>query len=241
MIIRFCKRAALYSLAVALFLILWIPAAQAQKLPVGPMGLFQPPQPRIRVPRSIRAALPKQALIKMVHDSELVPGDAFVLYERDDMFSPDPVLVILRNRHVLQRWHLPALLDGDRDYVFVAGARFRLLPQKEALAVAFRNIGDGSGTLLFMIALEHAKYRVVLKQSTAQGRLEANDNGEVRVWSAAYDGKCVWCDHSYDITKYEWSGSALIAAGKKNTKRALDPAVIGVRPIIVAQRPIKVV
>lgn len=238
MAVQFRNRVSFLCLAGGLLVMVAL-GASAQSLPVGPMGLIQGPQPALKSSRSIRAVLPKGTEARMVIHSELTASDMFVLYEFDDWFEPDPVLIALQKGRTLGRWRLPRLLDTDRDYVFLEGRLFRLTPQQEALAVAFRNIGDGSGTLLFVLSAVHGKYKVLLKESTFQGRLEVDEQGRIRVWNGELGEECVWCRHRYEIKGYRWTGTRLVLSGRKlRTRHSLDPQRLAAKPIVIAQHPV---
>jgi hypothetical protein len=140
----------------------------------------------------------------------------------------------VKNGHCVADFGLVTVLPkagvGSRYALFKASA-FESAEKKNVFVAAFRNIGDGSGTLFVFLNWRADGYQVAAKYWTQEGRVKLLRSGKIQVWNADGGGECVWCPQHYEVTTYEWQHGELGRVGRFATKQALDPALIADDPI----------
>jgi len=104
----------------------------------------------------------------------------------------------------------------------------------QAFVAAFRNIGDGAGTLLVLLTLKNGQYRI-WKHGITEGQLKVLKDGSIQVWGAEGDGECVWCPQHYKVTTFEWKDGTPSEIRHYETKHALNPGPISENPIVFGQ------
>lgn|GEM_PF-5612702 len=235
------SRPAIFFLA----LISWLSiAGSAQQLPVGPMGLFQLPQPTIKVPKAVRVLLSREAEVKLLQVSQFNPEDTIVVYESQvhPVFPflriTYPTVVVLRANRIVARFKVRKPFTIDADWVFLSGGEFRLSLERSAVVFAFRALGDGSDNLYLVLSANHGKYEILMNHNTAQSSLRVLEgDGNLELWEAIAGDGCVWCNHRYKISKYRWNGSALVRTGSRRSRRKFDPSVVAAKELVIPQAP----
>lgn len=204
----------------------------------GPFGVFQLPRRPVKTPKTIRALLPRGARVRLLQNLTLNPADFLVVYDSLDtdrsssfMDIRYPVVLIVRANHVVERVSLRRPTNDGPDWVFLEAGEVRLLADLGAIALAFRSMGDGSASLYLVIAPQGQNYHIVLNKIAGQGRLRADDEGNLELWDANFGKECVWCDHVYTILTYRWRGLHLARVRKAATCRPIDPDAMTDKPI----------
>jgi hypothetical protein len=220
----------------------------AQQLQVGPMGFMQEAQPSLKVPKGVRAHLPRGAEVKLFQASQFNPEDTLVVYESraraglEEVFPflhiTYPTVVVLRANRIVARFKVRKPFTTDADWVFLSGGEFRLSQDRSAVAFAFRALGDGAGSMYLVLSSSHGKYQVLMNHEAGQARLRVLDgDGNLEIWEATYGDECVWCRHRYMIARYRWNGSSLVRASRRLSRGKPRPAVIAGRPLVMPQAP----
>ena len=204
----------------------------------GPLGVFQLPRRPVKAPKTIRALLPRGAKVRLLQNLTLSPADVLVVYDSLDADSSSsfmdiryPVVLVVRANHLVERISVRRRTNDDPDWAFLEAGEVRLSSDLGAIALAFRSMGDGSASLYLVIAPQGQKYHTVLNKITGQGRLRADDEGNLELWDANFGEECVWCDHGYTILTYRWRGLHLARVRKAGTCRTIDPDAMTDKPI----------
>lgn len=213
----------------------------------GPMGVIQLPGPAVKAPKAIRALLPRDAEVRLLQRLNLNPRDTLVVYDRpapgeggDLIEIRYPAVLVLRQNHVVGRFSLKARATDDADWVFLEAGEVPLSGEKFGIALAFRSVGDGAGSLFWVISPEQEKYRIVLRKLIDQGRLRADQDANLEFWDAGGDGECIWCPHRYKILAYKWDGAHFTQVRKTTTCRKLSPDVMTDKPVELVGKPLDI-
>ena len=213
----------------------------------GPMGVIQLPGPAVKAPKAIRALLPRDAEVRLLQRLNLNPRDTLVVYDRpepgeagDPIEIRYPVVLVLRQNHVVGRFSLKARATDDADWVFLEAGEVPLSGEKFGIALAFRSLGDGAGSLFLVISPEQVKYRIVLRKLIDQGRLRADQDANLEFWDAGDEGECIWCPHRYKILAYKWDGAHFTQVRKTTTCRKLSPDVMTDKPVELVGKPLDI-
>ena len=204
----------------------------------GPLGVIQFPRPPVKVPRTIRALLPRRAKVRLLQKLSFQPQDTLVVYDVSDPASSSPFMEILypavriiRGNQAVGRVSLKRRTDDDPDWVFLEAGEIRLATELSGIALAFRSLGDGSASLYMVLSPKGQKYHTVLNRITGQGRLRADQEANLELWDANFGGECVWCNHRYSILSYRWNGSRLEQVRKTGSCRQINPDAMTDKPI----------
>lgn len=205
-----------------------------------PLGVLITPPPQILVSEQIRSALPKKATVRLLERTERTAGTEHVIvYELGSKFEPDSHVAVLKGGQLVSDFGLAKLFTvrgtGGR-YALFAATQFRTAENKNAFITAFRNIGNGAGTI-FVLLIERNGHYSAWKYGGFQGRFQVRTDGRIQVWSAGDvpEGKidCTWCRRRYDVSTFEWKDASLAKVGHLTKKGALDPASIANKPIVL--------
>jgi hypothetical protein len=198
------------------------------------------PSAPVRVSKQLRAALPKNATVRLVSPTSLAAsGEQVVVYERGSQYEPHSHVAVIKNNERVADYSLTQLFRryGIVDtYELFQASEIRTSDDRGAFVTAFRNIGDGSGTLFVVLTERQGGYEI-WKQATTQGRLRVLRNGEMELWSAGDvpDGKidCVWCSRYYKVESFQWKVGIPAKLRQFITKRTLDPNAVADKPIVI--------
>ena len=140
-------------------------------------------------------------------------GEQIAVYETGDKYEPFTHLAVLR--------------DGRR------AAEFQLDGSKNAFVSAYRNIGDGSGTIFLLVVPNGTGYALAMNRATVEGRFKVMPDRTIEIWDAE-DRECVWCPHQYKVSKMKWQSGSLATVNVHTTKHKISPYLISDSPIVIA-------
>ena len=211
--------------------------ALPQQANPSPLGVLITPPHQVVIPKGVRSALPPNALVRLFQPTTLAPdGEHMIVYERVRGFEPDSHLAVLKNRRLVADFSLIKLFEkediGDT-YALFSASQFPTPDAGNAFVAAFRNIGNGAGTLFVLVTNTKGRYRVIWQRRTTQGRLNVQQNGQIQLWDANVGDDCTWCPHRYERTTFEWKDKRISKLNHWTTRHALDPGAISARPIII--------
>lgn len=211
--------------------------ALAQTASPTPLGVLITPPHRVAVSDALRFALPTKAVVRLVQSTSLAPdGETIVIYETGNKFEPHSHLAVIKERRLVADFSLAKLFEkqevGDT-YALFAASQLRSPDSGNAFAAAFRNIGNGAGTLFVLVANTKGRYHVIWQHVASQGRLAVKRDGKFQLWDALIGDNCTWCDHQYEVTTFAWKGAGLSKLSHWVTKNAMNPGPISNRPILI--------
>lgn len=213
----------------------------------GPMGVIQLPRRPVKAPKKVRAFLPPDAEVRLLQRLTLNHQDVLVVYDRPEPGEAnDPIeirypgVLVLRENHIVGRFSLKARTNDDADWVFLEASEVPLSGPNAGIALAFRSVGDGSGSLFLVISPDQGRYRIILKKVATQGRLRADQDGNLELWDANDGGECIWCRHQYTVLAYQWDGSHFLQVRKTSSCRQLGPDAMTDKPIELITQPLDV-
>jgi len=211
----------------------------------GLMGVFQLPRRPVGVPRSIRALLPHAATVRLLQRLTLSPTDTLVVYDTPDSESSDsffddryPAFLVLRAGHPIGRFAPERQRDDSAGWVFLEAGELHISPEKSGVVLAFRSVGDGSGSLFLVVSPDQQEYRIVLRRTTDQARLRIDAEGILEFWDANEGDECVWCDHHYKVLAYKWDGLHFARKRMATSCRKINPDAITDEPIEAVSQPL---
>ena len=224
----------------SIFLVFVACSAAAQPADHSSLGVLIAPSRTVSVSKELRAALPKNVAIRLVRKTMLSPnGEQVIIYEAGDEYIPHSHVAILKDGKRVADLNLKQIFKhgalGEM-YTLFQAAEFHRGDERRAFVAAFRNVGDGSGTV-FVVVTESAGHYKVWKKATIQGPFKLPRSGEMEVWQArdspGGEIDCVWCRHYYEVEFLKWVDGTLTRTRSIRTERPLDPNVIADKPIVI--------
>ena len=219
----------------------------AQQTYPSPLGVVVEPAPAIRLPSELRRLLPRNAQTRILTQTKLAPeGETLIVYDVPEGISePHPHIAFIRSARIVKDYAFERFMEGGEDFIAIGVLPFLVDGRAEAVAIAFRNIGDGATTIFVVFKASEASYQRILWAPTARGRLKVfqADKAHLELWNARLDVRwsdkpwntCTWCQHRYEIETFEWRGDKFVRVSKRLTPAALDPAKISARPFWKSQ------
>ena len=208
----------------------------AQQAKQSPLGALIAPASKLRVSRQLRSILPANAVVRLAKDThilgdvEQVPDVIVAHTEHPCKTEVYNFLAVPHDANVRTRLKLIAGLI-HHTYTLFGSMDLRDVTGENAFVTAFRNIGDGAGTIFLVVASHDDKYLLALKALTTQGRFKVLPGGQVELWDADDGGECVWCPHVYTATTLIWKSGKLVRIRSHHTKHKIDPAQMANVPI----------
>ncbi len=211
--------------------------AWAQQATESPLGVLITPHSEVRVSKELRAILPPKATVRLVQPTSMgTGGEAVVVYDTGSQYEPHAHVAVVKGGQRVADFSLTKLFQrediGDA-YELFAATEFAVADGKNLFMTAFRNIGDGAGTIFLLLAERESHYEIAWMDGTTQGRFKLLRSGTMQVWDSAQDGVCVWCPHHYDVHSFEWKSGRLAKIGHFTTEHELDPGPISETPIVI--------
>jgi hypothetical protein len=205
-------------------------SVSAQQSDKSPLGVLITPPHAVRVSQELRAALPKNVTVRLLQQTTLGDqGEEVVVYERGDRYEPHSHVAVIKGGRRIADFSLTTLFkryDIGDTYAFFQASEFRRANGQNAFVSAFRNVGDGSGTL-FVIVTKSADNYETWKQATTQDRFKILRNGDIQVWDAGDvpEGEidCVWCPRYYKVRTFHWLKGSPTSTTLFRTRRTIDP------------------
>ena len=222
------------------FLFSTVAMTSAQHSDTSSLGVLITPPTAVQVSKELRAALPKNATVRLVNSTTLAPGGEQVLvYETGNKYEPHSHIAVVKDGKRVDDFALTKLFQrygiGDT-YALFQASEVRTVDDRRAFVAAFRNIGDGSGTL-FVVLTERDGHYDAWKKATTQGRLKILRSGDVEIWEAGDvpDGEinCVWCSRYYQVQTLKWQNGRLTKTRQTITRNTLNPSAVAERPIVI--------
>jgi len=221
----------------ALFLLLCIGCSSlGQTATFSPLGVLIKPADKVEAPAEILAAIPKKVTVRLVKLTRLSSdGESVVIYDRGDQnYEPHTHIAVIRNGKRVADFSIIKLFEkqgvGDT-YEFFLAAQFTTPDKQNAFIAAFRNIGDGSGTLFVLLINRQGQYIVSWHKAASQAQLRVRKDGGYQLWDSDEGDDCVWCAHHYEVSDYIWKNDTLFRRLHHDTKDALDPSQFSETPI----------
>ncbi len=225
-------------------------AAAQQETPfrVGPSRAIPESVHPVQAPRDIASLLPRVAIVRVLENTKLaLSGETTVIYDIYEPPDDDPERTsgrMVKNTHVviLRDGKVVSDLGAPDEACDLAGfAAFRADAKSDAAAIAFRCVGDGSHTDFFLLRFDGLSYSLESIAQTYTGRMEIleTDPAQIRVWSAAVDRSCVWCDQHYSTDIYVWQDGQLAPKSHDVTPDAYNPGEWNQHPIVKSIPPPK--
>jgi hypothetical protein len=239
------KKAIIFGIAL---LGLVVQGLNSQSATYSPLGVLVSPAKAPTLSLRIKSQLPKGASPRFDARTNLgFNGEEVVIYAAStEQYEPHEHIAIFCNAKKVVDITVSVLFGGtdngdDENYLnyeFYKFAEFSA-PAGNAAAFAFRNIGDGAGTLIAVIVHNADTYSIAYQGRFSQAELkyfEADKTAEV--WASNSDGDCVWCPQHYKVMKLKWSREKLVLISKFDTKHALSPYIFSEQAIkIVKAKP----
>jgi hypothetical protein len=189
----------------------------------------------VQVPSELQSAIPKGAVVRLLEPTQLsVAGETLAVYDRGSKYEPNPHVAVIKDGKRVADFSLDALFarEGVGDsYELVKAAQIPAA-NFQAFVAAFRNIGDGAGTLLVLLTAKDGVYKV-WKRGVTEGQIKVLKNRSIEMWGAEGDGECVWCPQHYKVTTFAWKDGTLSEIRHYETKHALSPGPISDNPIAI--------
>jgi hypothetical protein len=208
----------------------------SQSSTAGPLGVLISPPKKLQVPSSIRSAIPAKAVVRLIQPTQLTSdGEIVIIYDLGDEYEPNTHIAVIKNHSRLADFGLVKLFGeaiGDT-YALFQSAQLSLSPSRSGFIAAFRNIGDGAGTLFVLITENGGKYVVAWQKGATQAQFQVHPGGTFQFWDSHGDGDCVWCPSHYEVTNFAWKNDALAKVSSFATKHALSPYQFSERPILL--------
>jgi len=204
---------------------------------MSPLGVLITPHREVQVSKALRSVLPKNATVRLVQLTKMaLDGEQVVVYDTGNQFEPHSHVAVVKSGQRAADFALTRLFHrhgGGESYELFNASQFLSADNKNVFIVAFRNIGDGAGTLFVLLTERDGRYEVAWKERTTQGRFKVLRSGKIQVWDSDGGGLCVWCVQQYDVTTFEWKDGGLSRINHFKTKDALDPGPIADTPIAI--------
>jgi len=202
-----------------------------------PLGVLVTPHHEVQVSKELRSVLPKNVTIRLVQLTQMaLDGEQVVVYETGNQFEPHSHVAVVKSGQRTADFALTRLFQRDgvgESYELFNASQFLSVDNKNVFIAAFRNIGDGAGTLFVLLTERAGRYEVAWREGTNQGRFKVLRSGKIQVWDADGQAQCVWCAQQYNVTTFEWKDGGLSRINRFKTKHAFDPGPISDRPIVI--------
>ncbi len=207
----------------------------AQSSSAGPLGVIVSPPKSVQVPPDLRSAIPAKSVIRMIQPTQFTSGgETFVIYERGNQYEPNTHIAVIKNQTRVADFNLVKLFAKDgvgETYALFQSAQLSLGPSRKGFIAAFRNIGDGAGTLFVLITESAGNFAVSWQEGAAQAQFQVRQGGAFQLWNANEGDECIWCPHHYDVTNFLWKDDALKRTSHFETKHLLSPYQYSEKPI----------
>lgn len=208
----------------------------AQSSTAGPLGVIVSPPKRLRVPPDIQSAIPSKSIVRLIQPTQLTgDGEIVVIYDLGDQYEPNSHIAVIKDHARVVDFSLVKLFGDDigDTYALFQSAQLSLTPSRNGFIAAFRNIGDGAGTLFVLIIGNGRQFAVAWQKGASQAQLQVRPGGTFQLWDADGDGECVWCPQHYKVTSFVWKNEALTKVSSFNTKHTLSPYQFSEKPILL--------
>jgi hypothetical protein len=208
----------------------------AQTSSAGPLGVLVSPPKRLQPPPDIRSAIPSKSIVRLIQPTQLKSdGEIVVIYDLAEQYEPNAHIAVFKDHIQVADFSLVKLFGKDigGTYALFQSAQLSLSPSRNGFIAAFRNIGDGAGTLFVLITENGGKYVVAWQKGATQAQFQVHPGGTFQFWDSHGDGDCVWCPSHYEVTNFAWKNDALAKVSSFATKHALSPYQFSERPILL--------
>lgn len=201
----------------------------------SPMGVLIRPAKKVSIPAELRSAVPEKSTVRLIESVRLSNGDeTVIIYDRGNQFEPHAHIAVAKNGKRVADFSLIKLFQkegvGDT-YAFFQAVQFTTPDNRSVFIAAFRNIGDGAGTLFVLLTEKDGQYAVAWRKWASQAQLRVR-RGEVQLWASDEGDDCVWCPHHYEVSNFVWKEGGLSKVSHYETKRPLSPSQFSEKPII---------
>jgi hypothetical protein len=213
-------------------------SAVGQTATFSSLGILVKPHESLRAPAELRTVVPKKAVIRLIQTTRLsAEGETVVIYDRGDQVYPtDAHIAIIKSGKRVADFSIIKVFErqgvGDT-YALFQAAKFAIPDTHEAFVAAFRNVGDGAGTLFVVLTESEGQYRVSWRRWASQAQLRVREDGTYELWDSDQGDDCVWCAHHYEVSQFKWKEGRLFPLSHYETKDALDPSQFSERPIVI--------
>lgn len=208
----------------------------AQTSSAGPLGVLVSPPKRLQVPPDIRSTIPAKSVVRLIQPTQLT-GDSeiIVIYDLGDEHEPNAHIAVIKDHARVADFSLVKLFGGDIGDTFALfqSAQLSLSPSQNGFIAAFRNIGDGAGTLFVLITENGEKFKVAWQKGATQAQFQVHAGGTFQLWDSHGDGDCIWCPSHYEVTNFVWKNDTLAKVSSFATKHALSPYQFSEKPILL--------
>ncbi len=200
------------------------------------MGVLVKPRPPLDLEAGVRRLFPKEASIRAFQLTHLGKDvESLIVFDRlPHQHEPDAHVVFVREGRILADFVLEQLVEYGGEYTLDELIEFRIDSDRDAVALSFRNVGDGAGTLFLVFRGSQSGYEAVFRSRASQGRIVlSREEGKstLELWSAVQESEtspdsCTWCAHRYSIKHFEWNGRSYALKWKQLSKRILQPSKV---------------
>jgi hypothetical protein len=221
--------------------------SRSQSIAYSPLGAQVVPAAPVRLSRSIRTQLPKEAIAEKYSGTHMTPGgEQVVVYSLNDRHT-NPHISIFQNSKLVKDFCVEELADPKTPCAKDDDDKERVLnffnemevpsADSNAAVFSFHNYGDGSLTVLLAVVHGARGYQVGFLDIGVQSQLKYFvDTKTAQLWNGNSDGGCVWCPETYSVTNLRWIGNKLVRQSKFTTRHELDPSFNSDRPILVSRQ-----
>lgn len=209
----------------------------AQSSSAGPLGVLVSPPKSVQAPSDLRQAILAKSVVRLIQPTQLSSdGENFVIYDCGNEYEPDAHIAVIKNHARVADFSLVKLFAKDgvgSSYALFQSAQVSLGPNRKGFMAAFRNIGDGAGTLFVLVTESGGHFVVAWQEEASEAQFQVRRGGAFQLWDANEGDNCVWCLHHYKVTNYLWKNGAFMKVSHFETKHPLSPSQFSEKPIRV--------
>jgi hypothetical protein len=173
----------------------------------------------------------------MLQATQLAPeGEEMLVYDTGNRFEPNSHVAVMKSGQRVADFSLTKLFENDDvgdTYALFSAAQFPTRQKTNGFLAAFRNIGNGVGSMFVLVAYKGGCYQVAWHHWTRQAQLRVRRDGGLQLWESGADGECTWCPQHYEVSTLEWKNGTVSKVGHYTTKQTLNPERISATPILM--------
>jgi hypothetical protein len=172
----------------------------------------EPVRPRTPPPGAVKAVqslLPAGAVVRSITAIEGTGHQYATVVVYDQNPRPPfiyPRIAVLKDRAVVASFNLGKLDQYGDSFIFVDEWHGKPAPSTDVLLAAFRNSGNGAGSLFVGIARVKDEWRLVLLSRGTQGQLKIRNSGrELEIHMATLaTSETIWGRHHYTLETFQF-------------------------------------
>lgn len=185
------------------------------------------------VPRKLQKMIPDGAALRVLLEQQTKKVLVYESAPNPPSAEPNAHIVTISDNEK-KDIAVASLCEFGEQYTPTAYKLFRL-ENRQAIAIAFRNIGDGSGSLFVILLDAGSGFHLAWASRVSEGQLRLMPS-KFELWAASGSSEgCTWCHHYYDVTIFSTNGDKIVSTAKRRTRAKLDPVSIVSDPLAVGR------